>query len=451
VAALKLCTVDNTQYTIQKGAVIPADLIRHFSRGVLESAGYKVDEYGIPICHSHLGLMNAGVQGMIANPVILGKLMHEIVQKHLLNKKYFKHKEYVDKCADLRITEIDQSDVDLATQSQEALIASAETGMGQVVTKKAKHKCYLGDRKRHSKLENALRARSLSLLLTALPHNKSLGVGITTALATIEKTLQEKGNGAKGYRADDFKGPALKAALTAFLGGSKQSTPPLHSEKVGSIQAKKGLKNPYTTLSQEFLRHRLFEDFEGTMARHQNGSTMIKGMSALAKDSTSDKATKAMLTRLHELNDAAAGAVLHHIQPGQYDRHVRLAKLHEAALSILGSTHAAGLPKQPQGSPPPALTKEQAELDRAKVKIAYHRMKGLDNDVLMQTVNYKVKQKDRPAAQAKIDAEKDAHRATVQKLHDAYQAAASDPDQIKALAATLPDPPKPPKKPKPKP
>jgi hypothetical protein len=128
-----------------------------------------------------------------------------------------------------------------------------------------------------------------------------------------------------------------------------------------------------------------------------------------------------------------------------------LAKLHEAALSILGSTHAAGLPKQPQGSPPPALTKEQAELDRAKVKIAYHRMKGLDNDVLMQTVNYKVKQKDRPAAQAKIDAEKDAHRATVQKLHDAYQAAASDPDQIKALAATLPDPPKPPKKPKPKP
>jgi hypothetical protein len=174
-----------------------------------------------------------------------------------------------------------------------------------------------------------------------------------------------------------------------------------------------------------------------------------------------------MLANLPALNDPAVAATLDHIQPGQYDRHVRLAKLHEAALGILGSMHSHQLAPQyqqyaqavkqankQQGAAPPKptpLTPVQAELDRAKVKIAYHLLKGLGDDKLTQVASLTVKPKNRQAEQAQIDAAKDAHLATVQKLHDAYQAAASDPAQIIALASTLPDPPKPPKKPKPKP
>jgi hypothetical protein len=40
---------------------------------------------------------------MIANPVILGKLMHEIVQNHLLNKKHFKLNEYVEEVLKLQM------------------------------------------------------------------------------------------------------------------------------------------------------------------------------------------------------------------------------------------------------------------------------------------------------------------------------------------------------------
>jgi hypothetical protein len=433
-------------YEVKTGKPIPADLIVYADRGKLENAGYNVKENGIPICHSHLGLKNTGVDGMIANPVILGKLMHEIVQKHLLNKNHFSYKEYVEKCTDAFDRILRQEELDLAIKRAMAVQGEAALGEGQFVTPATIADCHKYDVKRIHEIVDRHSDSAEALLYSQEAHLRTLGVGIHNALDTLHQTLHSLVGG--GYQVKDFlvNGDELNSSFP-----NPPQSP--HIQAVGNVQtqAQHGLKNPYTFLSQEFLRHRLIEDFEGTMARHQNGSTMIKGMSALAKDSTSDKATKAMLTRLHELNDAAAGAVLHHIQPGQYDRHVRLAKLHEAALSILGSTHAAGLPKQPQGSPPPALTKEQAELDRAKVKIAYHLMKGLDDNVLMQIVNYKVKQKDRPAEQAQIDAAKDAHLATVQKLHDAYQAAASDPAQIKALAATLPDPPKPPKKPKPKP
>jgi hypothetical protein len=80
-----------------------------------------------------------------------------------------------------------------------------------------------------------------------------------------------------------------------------------------------------------------------------------------------------------------------------------MADLHEEAKSILSDTHSAQLPSRKKGAPPPpALTPQQAELDRAKAKVAYHVMKHLADDV-----HFEMPSKKRQRTQMQIDADKD--------------------------------------------
>ena len=410
---------------------------------------------------------------MAVNRRLVGKVVQHLIQTHLLNAQHFDHSDYVQKCTDSYGRETHKADQESARKDVNAMKTSATLGDGTTVSPDAQNVCHAYDNQRIEKLSEKHNRQADAMGESDIPHERKLGRATQAALMTLRLALDSK-VGASGYQVSDFyvNGDELDNRLKQKLGQQTSQASPAHQahvQKVAQKQSQHGLQNPYTYLSQEFLRDCLIEDFQRTMSRRE-AATKATGvirriMRPLRAVSAKDKATKTMLAELPALNDAAVATTLHHIRPGQYDRHVRLAKLHEAALGILGSTHSQQLTPQyqqyaqavkqakKQGAAPPKptpLTPVQAELDRAKVKIAYHLLKGLGDDVLMQIVNYKVKQKDRPAAQAQIDAAKDAHLATVQKLHDAYQAAASDPAQIKALAATLPDPPKPPKK-KPKP
>jgi CRISPR/Cas system-associated exonuclease Cas4 (RecB family) len=91
-----------------------------------------------------------GVAGMIANPVILGKLMHEIVQNHLLNKKHFRHKDYVEEVAQKQMAETEANLLqEGAARSREHLYISATMGYGTAVTPDAQELCYKADDARH--------------------------------------------------------------------------------------------------------------------------------------------------------------------------------------------------------------------------------------------------------------------------------------------------------------
>jgi len=486
---------------VKQGELIPTDLIVYADRGDLENAGYKVKENGIPICHSHLGLKNkTGVAGMIANPVILGKLMHEIVQNHLLNKKHFKHKEYVEEVIKKQMAETEAQLQGIAKRFKELLVASAEMGEGEevlklqmaeteaqlqgiakrlkellvisaemgegkVVTPEAQELCYTHDDARH--MVNKQRygtAYTDPLLDSGQTHLTRLARGVNAAIHSIDCALAQVGEGHDGYKVADFNvDQSVDDALKKFGPAN-----PAHAQQVVQKQVVIGsngqpisLKNPYEHASQEFLRYHLLKDFEGTMARKEDvdegSKKLVKAVSAFnaAIKATKDKAAKAALAaakdearalrvRLQEVNAAATGAILNHIRPGRYKRHGEMAGLHEEALSILSDTHSAQLPSRKKGSPPPpALTKEQAELDRAKAKVAYHVMKHLADDV-----HFEMPSKKRQRTQTQIDADKDKRITAATTLLNDYKKAyqqmqkTGDPQPIIDLAAKL-DPPDP--------
>jgi len=438
-----------------------------------------------------------GVAGMIANPVILGKLMHEIVQNHLLNKKHFKHKEYVEEVIKKQMAETEAQLQGIAKRFKELLVASAEMGEGEevlklqmaeteaqlqgiakrlkellvisaemgegkVVTPEAQELCYTHDNARYqANKEKYGIAYTTPLFESGQPHLIRLAAGIYGALHTIQFTLAHEGGGYDGYKVADFNvDQSVDEALKKFGPAN-----PAHAQQVVQKQVVIGsngqpisLKNPYTHTSQEFLRHHLLKDFEGTMARKKavdKGSrklgAMVAAFIAAIKADKADKAAKAakaeasaLMVRLQEVNAAATGAILNHIQPGQYKRHGEMAGLHEEALSILSDTHSAQLPSRKKGSPPPpALTKEQAELDRAKAKVAYHVMKHLADDV-----HFEMPSKKRQRTQTQIDADKDKRITAATTLLNDYKTAyqqmqkTGDPQPIIDLAAKL-DPPDP--------
>ena len=350
---------------------------------------------------------------MIANPVILGKLMHEIVQKHLLNKKHFKFDEYLQEVADAELQDTTDELTKNAAKHAAICKASAQTGRGTSVTQATRAMCLKADYDRYSDLERKYKDSAMTAAVTAAlrgkPHEQALGQGTVTALHTIERCHHVDGTGAPGYRVSDFnKKSAITRALNAFLIAKPAPLP--HHQQAQQAQASQGLQSPYTFESQEFLRHCLFEDFESTLARAQTATAKtgpIGKMAALKQDKRTDDSTKAMLNSLGNLNKAVVGATLHQIAPGDYDRHVEMADLHEKALDILNSTHTA--------NGRPLDTDEKARMDRAKVKVAYYLMKALSTDVHTEVVVNR-KKRDENA----IAADRDAAVAVARNLRNEY-------------------------------
>ena len=428
-------------YEVQAGKPIPADLIVHADRGDLESAGYNVKENGIPICHSHLGLKkDVGVQGMIADPVKLGQMMHLVAQNHLLNAKHFKHNEYVEEVTRKQLVVSQAKQQEVASDIQGHLIASAEMGECTVVTPEAQKICFDADFARHQTyVEKHGGRKALSLTMSGQPHLVNLAAGINYALATIGHTLADGGAGTPGHKVADFD---VDQSVTEALNNFGVVNPP-HAAKAASQQVVIGsngqtitLKNPYAHTSQEFLRHHLLRSFEGTMKRKEAVDARCRKLNAIvaAAPDKADKAkARALSVRLQEVNAAATGAILCHIRPGEYKRHGEMADLHKEALSILSDTHSAQRPPKKQGTPPPALTSDEAELDRAKAKVAYHVMKHLADDV-----HFEVPSRKRTEAQIKTDRE---NKITAAKnLLMAYKNAYQNPKDVVDLAKNLPDP-----------
>jgi hypothetical protein len=129
---------------------------------------------------------------MIANPVILGKLMHEIVQNHLLNKKHFKLNDYVEEVLKLQMAETEAQLQESAKRLKELLVISAEMGEGKVVTPEAQELCYTHDDARH--MVNKQRygtAYTDPLLDSGQTHLTRLARGVNAAIHSIDCALDQ--------------------------------------------------------------------------------------------------------------------------------------------------------------------------------------------------------------------------------------------------------------------
>jgi hypothetical protein len=430
--------VTQHEYEVQQGEFIPADLIVYADRGDLQNAGYDVKENGIPICHSHLGLKKGtGVAGMIADPAKLGQMMHLVAQNHLLNKNHFKHNQYVQEVTDKQMKEAVAEQTKNATTQTEYMKASAQLGEGTTVSPQARALCHQADHKRYSVLKRKHSERAEELSKSDMPHERALGDGIKKALSTLDDCHHDGGVGAPGFQVSDFnKNGAITRALNAYV--NSNLAPPPHHQQAGQVQANASLQNPYTFASQEFLRHRLFEDFESTLARRKATSKTgpIAKMKALTDFPKIDSSTRTMVSSLRRLNVAAVGSTLHQITPKDYDRHVEMVDLHEKALAILNSTHSAN------GTL--GTSKKKARIDRAKVKVAYYLLKALANDAHTE-IPSKRKKRDEQA----IAGDRDKAIGDARQLRSDYDKKLAEGDAaFLAWAKTLPDLPKPSKKPK---
>ena len=338
---------------------------------------------------------------MIANPVILGKLMREIVQKHLLNKKHFNYKEYVEEVIKKLMAIAVAKQIENAKKQAAILQLSAQSGRGTTVSPAAQDLCRIADDARYSDLVQKHSENARLLFRSDEPHERALGDGIMEALSTFNMCLYDNGTGAPGFQVKDFnKNGAITRALKAFLNPNINLPQPQHHQQAGQLQtnAHPNAQNPYTFESQEFLRHRLFADFESTLARGKAAASEtgpIAKLKALREHEKTDKSTRAMLVSLSKLNDAAVGSTLYQIHPDDYDRHVEMAGLHEKALAILSSTHSANGTLD---------TDEKAAIDRAKVKVAYYLLKALATDVHTEIPN--PRRKDRKKADIAGDRDK---------------------------------------------
>jgi len=377
---------------------------------------------------------------MIADPAKLGKMMHLVAQNHLLNKKHFKHKDYVQEVADTRMQELVKEGIKNAVTQAAILQLSAQLGEGTTVSPAAQDLCRIADDARYSDLDLKHMEKARLLSRSDEPHERALGKGTQTALHTLNRCLEEGGIGAPGYEVGNFNAKgAITRALNAFLGPNSPLAKPGHFNQVGQLQtnAHPNAQNPYTFASQEFLRHRLFADFESTLAQGKAAASQtgpIAKMKALTGYATTDMATKAMVARLRRLNVAAVGSILHQIHPFDYDRHITMKDLHQKALDILSSTHSASGTLD---------TDEKAALDRAKVKIAYHLMRHLADEAHLRIQPTPNKKGLLTTAQQQksnqINAAKDDRIKKAASLLSRYRKAAGtgDPQKIINLAANL--------------
>jgi hypothetical protein len=111
----------------------------------------------------------------------------------------------------------------------------------------------------------------------------TLAYEISEARSVIDNTLAQKGEGHDGYRVADFNvDQSVTDALKTFGAAT-----PANNQQVTQAQAftyngqTYTLKNPYTHASQEFLRHHLLNDFEGTMTRQENAETSARSCAPL--------------------------------------------------------------------------------------------------------------------------------------------------------------------------
>jgi hypothetical protein len=210
------------------------------------------------------------------------------------------------------------------------LLASAEMGNGTVVTPDARELCYTADNARHrANADKYGTDYTEPLFGSGQPHLMRLATGISGALQTIDVPFPTRGEGHDGYKVADFNvDQSVDEALKKFGPAT-----PAHNQQVVQAQVVIGsngqpitLKNPYTHTSQEFLRHHLLKDFEGTMKRNEdvegsaqevardvtafNAAIAAKPKGTTARAAAESAKAESVDGQTRKVNAAATGAIL---------------------------------------------------------------------------------------------------------------------------------------------
>jgi len=251
---------------VKPGEQLHSGMGRHILSEQPAKVGYDGHQRGIPICHSHLGAKD-GIS-MAVNRRLMGKVVQHLIQTHLLNAQHFDHSDYVQKCTDSYMQESHKMKQEAARRIVNAMKTSAVLGKGTTVSPDAQEVCHLHDDDRIGELSDRHDGQASLMLRSKVPHVRELGLATQKVIDTLWRTLAMK-VGSSGYQVSDFlvNGSALSALVNQSQTTSQAHK--AHVQKVAQIQSQHGLKNPYTYLSQEFLRDRLINDFQRTMSRRE--------------------------------------------------------------------------------------------------------------------------------------------------------------------------------------